>query len=263
MPTHDSAGKVAGWVGSASDIHELRFEQARYRSLSDTVSELIWSSNAAGQITFANVRFWDYFGVAPEEWTTAHQLSLMHEDDRSGVLAVYNAGLRGREPFEFEYRLRRVDGEYRWHLARCMPVFDSDGSVSGWIGSAADIEAQKAAEERVAELNRELERRLADRETLLRVLPVGVGIANDQECREIRVNPALAQMLGVSEDYNVSLYSAEDSSPYHLLREGGNASRTKTSRSTARRTAANRCAMSTTCCAPMAVSAGCSATRRH
>jgi PAS domain S-box-containing protein len=220
MPTRDSAGKIAGWVGSASDIDELRFERARYRSLADTVSEIIWSSNPAGEITFANVRFWDYFGVTPAEWTGALQLSLIHEDERSAISALYAAGLRGREPFEFEYRIRRADGEYRWHIARCMPVFDNDGTVNGWIGSAADIEGQKQAEERVAELNRELARRLADTESLLGLLPIGVGITNDSEPQSVRFNAALAGMLGVDADRAMDIYRPGARTPYRILRNG-------------------------------------------
>ena len=43
-------------------------------------------------------------------------------------------------PFETEYRLRRADGRYRWHLVRACPMRDDDGAISGWVGAATDID---------------------------------------------------------------------------------------------------------------------------
>jgi PAS domain S-box-containing protein len=48
--------------------------------------------------------------------------------------------------FETEYRLRRGDGAYRWHLGRNVPLRDDDGHIIGWFGSATDIEDLKQAE---------------------------------------------------------------------------------------------------------------------
>ncbi|RYZ69333.1 MAG: PAS domain S-box protein [Proteobacteria bacterium] len=47
------------------------------------------------------------------------------------------------EPYEIEYRLRRHDGEYRWHLGRAMPIKKSTGEVLMWIGTNTDIHDQK------------------------------------------------------------------------------------------------------------------------
>ena len=52
------------------------------------------------------------------------------------------------EPFEIEYRLRRADGSYRWHLGRAVRQTDESGNVTGWVGSATDIEDRKLAEDR-------------------------------------------------------------------------------------------------------------------
>ena len=52
------------------------------------------------------------------------------------------------EPFDIEYRLRRADGSYRWHLGRSVRQTDESGNVTGWVGSATDIEDRKLAEDR-------------------------------------------------------------------------------------------------------------------
>ena len=220
VPLRDSAGEVAGWVGSASDVHDLRFEQARYRTLSDTVRELIWSAAPDGKVTYANLRFWEYFGIEPGDWSLETWRATVHPDDLAEAWRLYSGAMATGHPFEFEYRLRRYDGEQRWHVAQGVPLFDESGVVSGWICSASDIHRRKAAEKQVVDLNKVLERRLADMETLLRVLPIGVGIAHDRDCREIGVNRALAEMLGIEPTANASLYDVGSPRPYELYRGG-------------------------------------------
>lgn len=64
---------------------------------------------------------------------------------------------------------------------------------------------------------RELERRVAELETLLKVLPVGIGIAYDTECWDIRVNPAFAAMLAISPDANASLSADAEERPANFM----------------------------------------------
>src|SRR5262245_9101702 len=45
-----------------------------------------------------------------------------------------------------EQRLRRADGEYRWHLVRRVPLRNEDGEVIRWYGVGHDVEDQKRAE---------------------------------------------------------------------------------------------------------------------
>ena len=62
----------------------------------------------------------------------------------------------------------------------------------------------RESEQRVRNLNRELEQRLAELETIMRVLPVGVGVAQNRECDIITPNAVLAEMLGMKASENIS-----------------------------------------------------------
>jgi PAS domain S-box-containing protein len=85
----------------------------------------------------------------------------------------------------------------------------------------AEIENRKRIESEVRELNRLLNRRVAEFETLLDVNPVGIAIAEDPECRVIRANRALAGMLGVPEGANISKSGLDATSQSHrILRNG-------------------------------------------
>ena len=43
-------------------------------------------------------------------------------------------------------RLRRADGVYRWHLGRCVPIYDALGQLVQWYGTSTDIDARKRNE---------------------------------------------------------------------------------------------------------------------
>ena len=52
------------------------------------------------------------------------------------------------DPFEVEYRFRRADGVYRWHLGRAVCLRDDASAITGWVGTATDIDDRRLAEER-------------------------------------------------------------------------------------------------------------------
>ncbi|MGO9256947.1 MAG: ATP-binding protein [Bryobacteraceae bacterium] len=80
---------------------------------------------------------------------------------------------------------------------------------------------RRRAEEKVAQLNRDLQRKLEEFQTLLEVLPVGIAVAEDPACRHIWTNPALAAMLHLRVGQNISKSAPEpERPPYKLLRNG-------------------------------------------
>lgn len=77
----------------------------------------------------------------------------------------------------------------------------------------AEVEERKWAEEEVRHLNAALQHRVEELETLLNVLPVGIGIASDRECRHIRANTALNRLLRAFDGGNVSLTAGRGDGP--------------------------------------------------
>lgn len=76
-----------------------------------------------------------------------------------------------------------------------------------------EIDERRRAEARVRELNVALEARVRELETLMDVLPIGIGIATDPECRHIRTNPAFAEILGIAAERNASLSAPPAEAP--------------------------------------------------
>ena len=123
-----------------------RESEERYRSLADAVPQIVWTTDAEGRTVFYNDRWYEYTGNArgaePDPRTTVHADDLQLMEER------WQAATRSGAPFETEYRLRGADGTYRWHLGRSVAVRDEAGVLTGWVGTATDIEDRKLAEER-------------------------------------------------------------------------------------------------------------------
>ena len=76
---------------------------------------------------------------------------------RPGGLRWPAGGRRWRRAcgYEAALRFRRAsDGEYRWHLARALPVRDASGEIAKWYGTCTDIQDQKTATEAAERANR-------------------------------------------------------------------------------------------------------------
>jgi signal transduction histidine kinase len=117
----------------------------------------------------------------------------LHPDDEQRIHDETNRTAATGDPYNVEYRLRRHDGQYRWHVARAVPVRDSTGKIVIWVGCAADIEDQKQAEATLIRFTSKLERQVRERTRELQT------VANDLH-REVAQRTKLEnQLLEVSE----------------------------------------------------------------
>ena len=69
-----------------------------------------------------------------------------HPDDLGAAAEAWGSALSSGELYTMEFRLRRRDGIYRWHIARAVPIRDPLNRIERWVGSNTDIEEQKEAE---------------------------------------------------------------------------------------------------------------------
>ncbi|MEG4082539.1 PAS domain S-box protein [Microcoleus sp. POL10_C6] len=161
MPLRDADGEVQGFLKIMQDKTErrqieeaLRHSENLYRTLADGVPELMWINTADGRLEFCNQHWKSYTGMMPELPMPAPVLQLFHPDDLPTVVATRTPAIEAGEAYEFECRVRRFDGNYRWHLARLVPVKNRGGKVVQWAGIGIDIDDRKRAEESLAESDR-------------------------------------------------------------------------------------------------------------
>lgn len=166
-PLKDTTGKVIGLVTLARDISEvrkvrndLRKSEARLKTLSDVIPQLVWENDRFGMAIDFNKRWFEYSGSSWSESVGPGWQVLAHPRDGQAAKR-WEEALDRRQVFESEVRLRRYDGVYRWHLLKNVPYNDVNGEFAGWFGSATDIhdlhEAQASAEEHMQKLRAVLE----------------------------------------------------------------------------------------------------------
>ena len=130
----------------------LRESEERYRLLSEAIPHPVWRSDAEGRQIDCNRRWQEYTGQTPEEAQGDGWMKALHPDDLAWAVQRKREDVAGGELYQAEYRLRRAsDNSYHWHLARAIPWRDANGTILGWFGSAMNIEAQKQAQEALAE----------------------------------------------------------------------------------------------------------------
>jgi len=119
--------------------------QAFHRQLADLSPHMLWSALADGTIDFFNARVFEYTGRSQEQLEGWGWRSMVHPDDWERCFARWTKAFKRGLPYEVEYRLRRHDGKYLWHLGAAMPQREG-GRIVRWFGSCTEIENQKRAE---------------------------------------------------------------------------------------------------------------------
>jgi PAS domain S-box-containing protein len=153
-----AAGEFAGYVGTATDIHErkemedaLRSSEAGFRDLADSAPVMIWTTDERGSVTFVNAGWLAYTGNTLDEELGETWALGVHPDEATEVVAAWYDALARREPWVHEYRLRSRDGEYRWISERGVPRF-KDGRFVGYVGTAIDVHERKLMQGQLLEV---------------------------------------------------------------------------------------------------------------
>jgi two-component system NtrC family sensor kinase len=170
--------------------------QGDLRLLANAVPHIVWMARPDGSTEYINHWGTEYTGLPAEANYNWGWTSLVHLDDADRARAAWEEATRTETPYELDYRIRRADGEFRWHYFRSLPVRGADGRITRWIGTATDIDDQKVLEESLRRAERQTAETLTLLETLQSAAPVGLGFV-DHEFRYVRANAALVAIAGV------------------------------------------------------------------
>jgi PAS domain S-box-containing protein len=126
--------------------------------LVDSAPSLIHTSRPDGYLDFFNQTWLRYIGCSLEDLQGWKWTAFIHPEDVEGIVEKWRACLASGEPFLYETRVLRADGEYRWMLHHKVAVRDERGEIVKWYGSSIDIEDRKRAEVQLLRSTQELQR---------------------------------------------------------------------------------------------------------
>ena len=183
---------------------DLRESEARFRNMADHAPVMMWMTDAAGFLTYVNRVWCEFTGQTPEEAVGHGAWNALHADDKIESEHIFFSANAAREAFRVEYRLRNVDGAYRWALSAAAPRFSDDGEFLGYIGSVIDISDRKKAEEVLQRANEDLEQRIA--------AAVAERAEAEAQLRQAQKMEAIGKLTGgVAHDFNNVLQVVGDS----------------------------------------------------
>jgi PAS domain S-box-containing protein len=188
----DASGRPLRLVGVVQDVTEQRLARrdaeqnaAQFFALAQTLPALVWTAQPDGTADWFNDRVYEYSGRQPGDILFAGWHELLHADDLEPTVQRWLASMASGDIYNVEYRLRRGDGVYRWHIGRALPVRGDDGRILRWIGTAADIHEQKLAQ---AESSRDRDRIWALSQEIMLICDGG-GVIR-------AANPSTTRLLG-------------------------------------------------------------------
>ncbi len=190
------------------EIQSLR----RYQYLADAIPQIVFRLLPDGQYEYFNKVWFEYTGQnitvsSGEGWKEA-----VHPGDLKGLLEIFRTHV-SHGVVDIECRIRRHDGEYRWHLIRVEPErYEHPTEVKTWLGTATDIEDRKRDEERQKFLSRVGELLVSSldfRMTLNEILAIAVpaiadwctfDVFTDDSLKTLAFRHSNSQLEGVAKD---------------------------------------------------------------
>jgi len=187
-PLRDEQGNLVKWYGVSVDIEDRKRAESQSRTLLDAIPQQIWSGPPDGTLDYCNARWRSYMGLGLEELQGEGWQGMLHPDDRERVLRAWHESVTEGTPYEQEERHRQADGQYRWFLARGMPLRDADGRIVRWYGTNTDIEDLKRADD--------ARRQIEEQHRIVVETATEAVVSIDGSGKVLFVNPATTRIFG-------------------------------------------------------------------
>lgn len=247
-------GTFAGFVGSCIDFTDrkiaeqeraellAREQEARaaaeaserhYRFLAESMPQMVFTTSSTGQGEYVNHRWLQFSGFSSTDEVTSSWDRIIHPDDYRECMRKWSECLQKGTSYDIEYRLRRFDGVYRWHLCRAEPLRDPCGKILKWFGTCTDIEDQRRTTDSLhflAEASELLSSSLDYETTLASVARLAVPAIADwcavdilDECgalRRLAIVHSDPAKLRVAEELQTLYPPGPDDATFRVIRSG-------------------------------------------
>ncbi len=206
----DGIGIIATEVTSQAVLNkQIKENEKRFRLLSNSIPQLIWTTDPAGSLNYVNQSFFDYSGLSAEQINKGGWLQLVHPDDLEISQKAWANSIKSGHEFLMEHRFRNSVGQYRWQLSRAVPQNDERGDIQMWVGTGTDIEEQKTfmteLEKQVRERTGELAENIAELAKMNKELQSFAYISSHDLQEPLRKIQTFASWIVEKEQHNLSV----------------------------------------------------------
>ncbi|HEY9197147.1 MAG TPA: PAS domain-containing protein [Mucilaginibacter sp.] len=146
---YDADGLVDGILGFAFEITETvltrqkeKENEQRFRFLLNAMPQQVWTAGPDGTLDYVNEVICEDFGLTMDQILGRSLQEFIHPDDRVISARKWRTALHSGNEFMVEFRLKLFNGQYKWHLARAVPLIEN-GRIRLWLGTNTNIEEQK------------------------------------------------------------------------------------------------------------------------
>ncbi|WP_082092520.1 PAS domain-containing protein [Devosia epidermidihirudinis] len=165
----DKRNILSQLVGISIDVTEeaeafeaLEQSNRRFNIVSESIPQIVWSTDAKGRHDYFNCRWTEFTGIAADSITADTWKGLVHADDRARVEQVWRDCIATGNTYSLDYRFRYRDGSYRWLKVLAKPLRNSDGVITRWYGTSTDIDDAKQLEAEREIVASELDHRIGN-----------------------------------------------------------------------------------------------------
>jgi PAS domain S-box-containing protein len=151
---YDATDKVDGIMVFAFEVTEAvlvrqkeKENEERFRFLLNAMPQQVWTARPNGKLDYVNEVICEDFGRSAEDIIGQGWQTFIHPDDQQACLKKWLTALRTGHEYLVEFRLKFQDGQYRWHLARAVPLIEN-GEIKLWLGTNTNIDIQKNKEQK-------------------------------------------------------------------------------------------------------------------
>jgi PAS domain S-box-containing protein len=218
VPITDGNGKIYRWIGTNTDIddkinfeNQLKEREEKFRSLVQTLPQLVWVTDEMGNAEFSSFRWKEYTGIEPggeNEWK-----AIVHPDDYDYINAAWVHSLTTGNIYSADVRLKSKAGEYRWFTVKGEPILNKENKIVKWVGAFTDVHSEKTItmelEEKVAARTIELKESEKKFYSLFNLSPICKTLTDASTGKIIMVNDAFINTFGYSREEVLNNTSAE------------------------------------------------------
>jgi PAS domain S-box-containing protein len=195
-PIRDDEGKPAGVIAVVVEITDavrmraaLEKSEAQFGALAQNMPNQVWTARADGWLDWFNDQVYAYSGEERGSLDGNGWARTVHPDDLPTSVKRWRTSLASGSIYENELRLCDAAGVYHWHLTRAVPLRNALGTITAWVGTNTEIDAQKRVEETYAQ----------DRDRLW-TTSQDILLVCDYQGRITAINPSAERLLGWTAD---------------------------------------------------------------